>query len=102
MAYIIVVNPVILSHAGMDRGAVFVATILASAIGCLLMGLWSNYPIALAPTMGMNAYFAYAVVQNMGFHWEVALGKVFVSGILFLILSICKLRQVVVDALPHF
>jgi AGZA family xanthine/uracil permease-like MFS transporter len=101
MAYIIVVNPIILSDAGMDHGAVFVATVLTSALGCLLMGLYANYPVAIAPTMGMNAYFAYAVVLNMGYSWHVALSAVFFSGILFLLLSLLKLRHWVIAAIPH-
>ena len=84
MAYIIFVNPDILAAAGMDRGAVFVATCLAAAIGSLIMGLYANYPIALAPGMGLNAFFAFVVVKGMGVSWEIALAAVFASGILFL------------------
>ncbi|OJH76644.1 putative adenine permease PurP [Vibrio vulnificus] len=80
MAYIIFVNPAILADAGMDRGAVFVATCLAAAIGCFIMGLLANYPIAQAPGMGLNAFFTYAVVLGMGYTWQVALAAVFVSG----------------------
>ncbi|MFT6656637.1 MAG: AGZA family xanthine/uracil permease-like MFS transporter, partial [Marinomonas primoryensis] len=79
MAYIIFVNPSILAQAGMDQGAVFVATCLAAAIGCLIMGLYANYPIALAPGMGLNAFFTYGVVLGMGYSWEQALGAVFLS-----------------------
>src|SRR5262249_32351547 len=88
MAYIIFVNPKILSDAGMPRDAVFVATCMAAAIGCLLMAFVANYPIALAPGMGLNAYFAYTVVLQMKFSWQVALGCVFISGVIFFIISV--------------
>ena len=101
MAYIVFVNPMILADAGMDRGAVFVATCLAAAMGTLLMGLYANYPIALAPGMGLNAYFTYTVVGQMGYTWQVALGAVFVSGILFLVLSLSPARTWVVNAIPQ-
>ncbi len=101
MAYIIFVNPAILSDAGMDRGAVFVATCLAAALGTLLMGLLANYPIALAPGMGLNAFFAYTVVGRMGHDWQVALGAVFLSGLLFLALSLLPVREWVVNAIPR-
>lgn len=100
MAYITVVNPGILSEAGMDFGAVFVATCLAAAFGSLLMGLLANYPIALAPGMGQNAFFTYAIVLGMGHTWEVALGAVFLSGILFIILSILPVREWLINAIP--
>jgi adenine/guanine/hypoxanthine permease len=100
MAYIMFVNPLILSDAGMDRGAVFVATCLGTAIGTLAMGLYANYPLALAPGMGLNAYFTYGVVKGMHYSWEVALGAVLISGILFLILSLLRLREWVVDTIP--
>lgn len=100
MAYIMFVNPLILGDAGMDRGAVFVATCLAAAIGTLAMGLYANYPLALAPGMGLNAYFAYGVVKGMHYSWQVALGAVFISGVLFLILSLLRLREWIVDAIP--
>ncbi len=87
MAYIIFVNPSILAEAGMPFAAVMAATCLSSAIGCLLMGFVARYPIALAPGMGLNAYFTYTVVQGMGVPWEVALGAVFISGIAFLVLT---------------
>ena len=87
MAYIIFVNPTILADAGMPKDAVFVATCLAAALGSLIMGLYANYPIAMAPGMGLNAYFAYAVVKGMGFTWEAALGAVFISGCLFALSS---------------
>ena len=82
LAYIIFVNPLILGGAGMDTGAVLVATCLASAFGCLVMGLWANYPIALAPGMGLNAYFVAIAVGTLGLAWQVALGAVFLSGVL--------------------
>ena len=100
MAYIIFVNPDILSATGMDRDSIFVATCLAAAVGCLIMGLWANYPIAQAPGMGLNAFFTYGVVLGMGHTWEVALGAVFLSGILFLLLSIFKVREWIIDAIP--
>lgn len=101
MAYILVVNPAILGHdAGMDFGAVFVATAIAAAIGSLLMGLLANYPIALAPGMGLNAYFAYTVVLGMGIPWQTALGAVFVSGVAFFILTLTKVRETIINAIP--
>ncbi len=101
MCYIIVVNPDILSQAGMDYGAVFVATCIAASIGCMMMGLIANYPIALAPGMGLNAYFTYSVVKGMGVPWEVALGAVFISGLLFIALSFLKIREAIINALPN-
>jgi adenine/guanine/hypoxanthine permease len=100
MAYIMFVNPAILAQAGMDHGAVFVATCLAAAIGSLLMGLWANYPIALAPGMGLNAYFAFTVVPELHGNWQLALGCVFVSGVLFFLLSLSPLRAWLIDAIP--
>lgn len=100
MAYIIFVNPSILSEAGMDAGAVFVATCLAAAIGCLVMGLWANYPIAQAPGMGLNAFFTYGVVLGMGYTWEAALGAVFFSGLTFFLLSIFRIREWIINAIP--
>lgn len=100
MAYIIFVNPDILSATGMDRDSIFVATCLAAAVGCLIMGLWANYPIAQAPGMGLNAFFTYGVVLGMGHTWEVALGAVFLSGVLFLLLSIFKVREWIINAIP--
>ncbi|WP_393943435.1 NCS2 family permease [Shewanella sp. S23-S33] len=99
MAYIIFVNPMMLADAGMDHGAVFVATCLA-AVGCLVMGLMANYPIALAPGMGLNAFFTYTVVGEMGYSWETALGAVFLSGICFLILSLVRIREWIVNSIP--
>lgn len=101
MAYITVVNPAILSEAGMDFGAVFVATCLAAAIGSLLMGLLANYPIALAPGMGQNAFFTYAIVLGSGHSWEVALGAVFLSGVIFLILTVLPVREWLINAIPR-
>lgn len=100
MAYIIFVNPAILSETGMDRGAVFVATCLAAAIGCFIMGIIANYPIAQAPGMGLNAFFTYSVVFGMGYSWQVALGAVFISGVLFILLSIFKIREWIINAIP--
>src|SRR6202140_816885 len=93
MAYIVVVNPVILGAAGMPVAAVAVATCLASGFGSILMGLLSNYPLALAPGMGLNAYFAYTVVKTMGLSWQAALGCVFISGIAFFLLTLAGVRQ---------
>jgi len=101
MAYIIFVNPAILGDAGMDKGAVFVATCLAAALGSLAMGLLANYPIALAPGMGINAYFTYTVVIGMGQPWSVALGAVFVSGLLFLILALTRVREAIINSIPR-
>lgn len=101
MAYILFVNPAILKDAGMDAGAVFVATCLAAAFGSLVMGLYANYPVALAPGMGLNAYFAYGVVQGMGHPWPAALGAVFLSGVLFVALSLLPIREWIIDAIPR-
>ena len=101
MAYIIFVNPDILSAAGMPKDAVFVATCLAAALGSAIMGLYANYPIALAPGMGLNAYFAFAVVLGMGYTWQAALGAVFISGLLFILVSLFKIREAVVNAIPR-
>lgn len=100
MAYVIFVNPAILSETGMDRGAVFVATCLAAAIGCFIMGFVANYPIAQAPGMGLNAFFTYSVVLGMGHSWQVALAAVFMSGVLFIVLSIFKIREWIIDSIP--
>ncbi|NWK46961.1 NCS2 family permease [Ralstonia pickettii] len=101
MAYIIFVNPNILADAGMPHDAVFVATCIAAAIGTIIMGMYANYPIAMAPGMGLNAYFAYAVVKGMGFTWQAALGAVFVSGCLFLLVSVFRIREMIVNGIPH-
>ena len=100
MAYIIFVNPAILADAGMPKDAVFVATCVAAAIGTLVMGLYANYPIALAPGMGLNAYFAYGVVQGMGYTWEAALGAVFISGLLFVAISVLGIRELIINGIP--
>src|SRR5215472_7795374 len=100
MAYIIFVNPQILTAAKMDAGAVFAATCVASAIGCFLMAFLANYPIALAPGMGLNAYFAFGVVGGMGHSWQVALGCVFISGVIFFIISVLPIREWIVNAIP--
>ncbi|MGY8526744.1 NCS2 family permease [Paracidovorax citrulli] len=101
MAYIIFVNPTILADAGMPKDAVFVATCVAAALGTLVMGLYANYPIAMAPGMGLNAYFAYTVVQGMGYTWQIALGAVFVSGCLFLIVTLFRIREMIVKGIPR-
>jgi len=101
MAYIILVNPLILSDAGMDKGAVFVATCLAAAIGSALMGLYANYPIAQAPGMGINAFFTYGVVLGMGYPWQTALGAVFISGICFIVISVLPVREWIINAIPR-
>ena len=100
MAYIIFVNPAMLADAGMDKGAVFMATCLAAAAGCFIMGFWANLPIALAPGMGLNAFFTYGVVLGMGHTWQTALGAVFLSGIIFALLSAFKLREMIINAIP--
>ncbi|TPH18484.1 NCS2 family permease [Litorilituus lipolyticus] len=101
MAYIIFVNPAMLADAGMDHGAVFVATCIAAAIGCFIMGFIANYPIALAPGMGLNAFFTYTVVLDMGYSWQVALGGVFISGIVFILLSLFSIREWIINSIPH-
>lgn len=100
MSYIIFVNPDILANAGMDRGAVFVATCLSAAIGSAVMGLYANYPIAIAPGMGLNAYFTYGVVIGMGLSWQVALAAVFLSGVIFVALSLLPIREWIINAIP--
>ena len=100
MAYILFVNPAILGETGMDKGAVFVATCLAAAIGSAIMGLVANYPIALAPGMGLNAFFTYTVVLHMGHTWQVALGAVFISATLFFILSVFRIREWIINSIP--
>ncbi|MCF1427608.1 MAG: NCS2 family permease [Shewanella sp.] len=100
MAYILFVNPMMLADAGMDHGAVFVATCVAAAIGCIIMGVVANYPIALAPGMGLNAFFTYTVVGEMGYSWETALGAVFLSGICFMALSLVRVREWIVNSIP--
>jgi len=100
MAYIIFVNPDILSIAGMDKNAVFVATCLAAAFGSLVMGFYANYPIALAPGMGLNAFFTFGVVKGMGVSWEIALAAVLVSGVIFVILSVLPVREWIINSIP--
>jgi AGZA family xanthine/uracil permease-like MFS transporter len=100
MAYIIFVNPQMMSASGMDYGASFVGTCLAAALACIVMGLYSNWPVALAPGMGLNAFFTYTVVGEMGYSWEVALGAVFIAGILFVIMSVTPLRKWMLESIP--
>ena len=101
MAYITVVNPAILSEAGMDFGAVFVATCLAAAAGSLIMGLVANYPVALAPGMGQNAFFTYGIVLGSGHPWQTALGAVFISGLIFVVLSLLPIREWLINSIPR-
>ena len=101
MAYIIFVNPQMMAQSGMDYGAIFVGTCLAAAFACLFMGLYANWPVGLAPGMGLNAFFTYTVVGEMGYTWEVALGAVFIAGILFFIMSITSLRRWMLTGLQH-
>lgn len=101
MAYILVVNPVILSQSGMDQGAVFTATALASIVGTLLIGILANYPIGIAPSMGLNSFFTFSVCIGMGIDWEVALTGVFIAGIIFMILSLLKIREKIINVIPQ-
>ncbi|NAW86260.1 NCS2 family permease [Photobacterium halotolerans] len=101
MAYIIFVNPQIMSASGMDAEAVFVATCIGAAIGTLLMGLFANWPVGLAPGMGLNAFFSFTVVGEMGYSWQVALGAVFISGILFVAMSFYKVREWIIESIPE-
>lgn len=101
MAYIMLVNPVILSHAGMNLGATFVATCLVTALACFLTGVLSNYPLAVAPAMAMNAYFAFVVVQGMGYSWQTGLGSVFIASSLFFLVIVTPMRRWLLDAIPH-
>lgn len=100
MAYIVIVNPNILSDAGIPFEAAFFATCMSAAFATLLMAFLANYPFALAPGMGLNAYFTYSVVIGMGFSWETALGAVFISGVIFLLISVTKIREYIVNAVP--
>ena len=100
MAYIVLVNPQIMSAAGMDPGASFVGTCIAAAFACFAMGLYANWPVGLAPGMGLNAFFTFTVVIEMGYSWEVALGAVFLAGILFVIMSVTPLRRWMLDSIP--
>jgi AGZA family xanthine/uracil permease-like MFS transporter len=101
MVYIVFVNPIILGKAGMDQGAVFVATCVAAAVSTLVMALYANYPIALAPGMGINAFFAFTVVLTYKYTWQQALAAVFCSGVLFFLISVFRIRQYVIDAIPQ-
>ena len=101
MSYIIFVNPQIMSSTGMDFGAVFVGTCLAASIACFIMGFVANWPVGLAPGMGLNAFFTYSVVGEMGYSWETALGAVFLSGILFFIMSVTPIRKWIIDSIPE-
>lgn len=101
MVYIILVNPAILSKAHMHPGATFVATCLVTALGCFLTGVLSNYPIAVAPAMALNAYFSYVVVQGLGYTWQTALGAVFISGVLFFLITVTPMRRWLIDAIPE-
>ena len=100
MAYIIFVNPQMMAQSGMDYGAIFVGTCLAASFACLFMGIYANWPVGLAPGMGLNAFFTYTVVGEMGYTWEVALGAVFIAGTLFFIMSITSLRRWMLDSIP--
>ena len=100
MAYIIFVNPQMMSSAGMDLGASFVGTCIAASIACVVMGCYANWPVGLAPGMGLNAFFTYTVIGEMGYSWEIALGAVFIAGILFWIMSITPIRQWMLESIP--
>lgn len=100
MAYILVVNPSILGDAGMDKDAVFAATAIAACIGSCIMGLLANYPIALAPGMGLNAFFAYTVVLQMGYSWQFALCAVLIEGLIFILLTLTNVREKIIDCIP--
>ncbi|KDR94390.1 putative MFS transporter, AGZA family, xanthine/uracil permease [Peptoclostridium litorale DSM 5388] len=102
MAYILVVNPLILGDAGMDKGAVFVATALSAALATFIMGFFANYPFVLAPGMGLNAFFAYGVVINMGYSWQFALTAVLIEGIIFILLTFFNVREKIINAIPVF
>src|SRR5947199_2540113 len=101
MVYIVFVNPTILGNAGMDKGAVFVATCIAAAVSTLVMGLYANYPIALAPGMGLNAFFAFTVVLTDKYTWQQAVAAVFCSGVLFFLISIFRIREYVINSIPR-
>ena len=100
MAYIIFVNPQIMSISGMDQGASFVATCIAATIACMFMGFYANWPVGLAPGMGLNAFFTFTVVGELGYSWEIALGAVFIAGILFVIMSVTNLRKWMLESIP--
>lgn len=101
MVYILFVNPSVLGASGMNTGAVFTATALASAIGCFLMGMYAKYPIATAPALGINAFFSYSVVIGMGVSWQTALAGVFVASLIFMLITVFKLRELIIDAIPR-
>ena len=101
MAYILAVNPFILSQAGFPQEGVFVATIVAAVVGCLIMGLYANWPIGLAPGMGLNAFVAFTIVFGLGVSWETALGAVFVSGVIFVAISLTPARQWIINSIPR-
>jgi len=101
MVYIVFVNPQILGNTGMDKGAVFVATCIAAAVSTLVMALYANYPIALAPGMGLNAFFAFTVVLTMKYSWQQALAAVFCSGVIFFFISIFRIREYIINAIPR-
>ncbi len=100
MAYVIFVNPNIMAAAGVDHGAAFVATCIGAALACFLMGLYANWPVGLAPGMGLNAFFTYTVVGEMGYSWQIALGAVFISGVLFMIMSLSRIREWLLNSIP--
>ena len=100
MVYIVFVNPQILGNAGMDKGAVFVATCIAAAVSTLVMALYANYPIALAPGMGLNAFFAFTVVLGHKYTWQQALAGVFCSGVIFFLISVFKIREYIINSIP--
>jgi len=101
MAYILVVNPMILSQSGMDKGAVFTATALSAIVGSLLIGLLANYPVGIAPSMGLNSFFTFSVCMGMGIQWQVALTGVFIASIIFVILSLMKIREKIINVIPE-
>ena len=100
MAYIVFVNPQIMALSGMDQGAVFVGTCIAAALACLVMGFFANWPVGLAPGMGLNAFFTFTVVGELGYSWEIALGSVFLAGVLFFLMSVTRLRSWMIDSIP--
>ncbi len=100
MAYIIFVNPQLMASSGMDQGASFVGTCLAAALACLVMGIFANWPVGLAPGMGLNAFFTFTVVGEMGYSWQVALGAVMIAGVLFFLMSVTPLRRWMLDSIP--
>jgi AGZA family xanthine/uracil permease-like MFS transporter len=100
MVYIVFVNPQILGNTGMDKGAVFVATCIAAAVSTMVMALYANYPIALAPGMGLNAFFAFTVVLALKYTWQQALAAVFCSGVIFFLISIFRIREYIINSIP--